>query len=152
MNFNDPFGLAADVIAEDEIVLRVIEYLRENSTTFRELYDKLDATKKYTVFIDRREGHGNTHDGRTDGVSIINFDVGQINDFNAQQGRSPAWIMTAAAALAHEVGHAGGEAGFLPQHCGSDPAGGYGGCIIDFENKIRSELPQNARGGRRPHY
>lgn len=40
----------------------------------------------------------------------------------------------------------------VPRSCAGDPPAGGTGCIIRYENKIRSDLPADAQGGRRDEY
>ena len=58
-------------------------------------------------------------------------------------------MFTAASVMGHEMGHANAWLGSGAAGCRSDSPPG---CILKFENQVRSQLPANAQGGTRTRY
>ncbi len=144
VTFTDPFGMLVDIRDDDSRA--VIAYLRRTSRSFDRLYRQIEARRGFTLVISRVEGRGNRADyDRRTNTTTVSWDVSEVNDMNARSLRNPPgpprrpFIEDIGSAVGHEVGHAGADAGFLPRACGADPNPGSGGCIVDFENRIRHE-------------
>jgi len=146
---------------EGENSKKAVEYLRANSETFREAYDALD--NDHSVHLTIRDAVGDVEQylypsqfrAGKNGTGLIFFNVTDLNQENTDLGRKSSFMFTAASVMGHEMGHAAGHWSSItgvPKACESDPARGSGGCVVDFENRVRRDLPANARGGFRPWY
>lgn len=139
----------------------IVKYLLARSETFRSAYERMDADHSITLTINDLVGSdaqafpsqfvgpecGNT--------CAIYFNAVDLNQGNLDLPRDSKYVFTAASVMAHELGHAAGHfsktTGVNPA-CGADPAPGGTGCVIDFENKVRAELPAGEGGGTREKY
>ncbi|MBB4636305.1 RHS repeat-associated core domain-containing protein [Longimicrobium terrae] len=164
VSYSDPYGLSVDSIkVQGRIAQMNITYLRNHSRAFRRLYDELDADPKVRILI--REARNEEEDqigrnsfspptqpGGWSEIFLSRSFTEQANYDNARLGRD--WRYNWAATLGHELGHAGGYYGKLDASCGADPNPGGTGCIIDFENTVRSQLPSVMRAwlGVRQYY
>ncbi len=63
-----------------------------------------------------------------------------------------SWAMTDAGAMAHEVGHAGATYGKLDTQCRSELVPGGVGCILNWENIVRSEVAPGEGLNKRTEY
>ena len=160
-NGRDPFGLAPDVTVEGDNSKATVDYLLKNSGTFKKAYEALDAD--HNVHLTIRDAVGDVEQNSfpsqfvagKNGTGLILFNATDLNQQNMDLGRASSFIFTAASVMGHEMGHAAGHWSSItgvPKGCASDPARGAGGCVIDFENRIRRDLPVSARGGIRPWY
>ena len=158
VNRSDPFGLR-DIEVEGANSRRIVAFLMKTSETFREAYNRLDNDHSVSLTIrDARDplraGVGaNSFTPGADGKSgtIVFNDIG-LNQANVDlfsMDPSSGWMFTAASVMGHEMGHANAFLGNGASGCKSDSPPN---CILDFENKVRSELPANARGGTRTRY
>ena len=160
--FTDPFGLSPeDVIVKGKNSQAIVAYLLANSETFRAAYEKIDADHSVTLTISDLEGD-DAHAFPTQFVGkncgnncAIYFSGVDLNQGNVDLPAGAQFIHTAASDMAHEMGHAAGHfsktTGVSPA-CASDPAKGGTGCVLKFENKVRSELPEGEGGGYRDQY
>jgi RHS repeat-associated protein len=169
VGYSDPYGLSpTDVIVEGEHARAVIAYLRNHSPSFDRLYRALDADHSIRVrvvdlvtpFQQTYGKTGFTPPARENDSGIIRYDLAENpeanRDYQARYGRRFTWQFTPMSSIAHEFGHAGAYYGKivsgLEPACAGDPAPGSTGCIVDFENRIRHELPEDHRGGERTFY
>ncbi len=138
---------------------RIVAYLLKNSATFREAYNRLDNDRSVRLTIrdasdPLKAGVGrNSFTPGADGTSgtILFNDIG-LNQANFDLfSRDPGskWMFTAASVMGHEMGHANAWLGNGAAGCKSDNPPG---CILQFENQVRSDLPANAQGGTRTRY
>ena len=160
VNFADPLGLAAmDITVHGENAQATVDYLRENSASFRELYDKLDADHNVHLDISEQSMPGVINafhpPGDVDKTwGVIAFSPTSLNQSNydlLQQKGERSWIHTAASMMSHELAHAGGYYGKMQSSCAGMHSGSNA-CTLGFENQVRGELPPAARGGKRTHY
>ncbi|MBK7907335.1 MAG: hypothetical protein IPJ78_12370 [Gemmatimonadetes bacterium] len=133
-----------------------MDYLRQNSSTFREWYDKVDADRSVTLTIrDATEqemefGVQNHFDATT---STIIFNPRNLNqgNYDLQKNGETRFFFTAASVMGHEMSHAAGHFGVIDRSCGgAHPASSR--CSLRYENLIRGQLPSSARGGIRLFY
>ncbi len=162
ISFSDPFGLAAqDIIVTGEQSRAIVNYLMARSETFRLAYEKIGADHSITLTINDLVGSDaqafpSQFVGSACGnICAIYFSAVDLNQGNMDLPGDSKYVFTAASVMAHEFGHAAGHfsktTGIDPS-CGADPAPGGTGCIIDFENKVRAELPKGEGGGAREKY
>lgn len=141
----------------------IVAYLLEHSATFRDAYNKLDADHSVQLTIRDLTGdavHGSPSEftcaENNSNNCAIYFNHAQVNWLNQDLLKENAgYVMTAASVMGHELGHAAGHFSNttgVNKECAGDPPKGGTGCVIDFENKVRSELPKNAQGGVRTKY
>ncbi|MBK8245984.1 MAG: RHS repeat-associated core domain-containing protein [Gemmatimonadetes bacterium] len=158
VNFSDPFGLF-DIEVQGENSKRIVSYLLRNSSTFRDAYNRLDRDKSVHLTIrDANDplGAGVERNSFTLGAgwksgTIIFNGVGlnQANFDLFSKDPGSKWMFTAASVMGHEMGHASAWLGKGAAACRSDSPPG---CILRFENQVRSQLPANAQGGTRTRY
>jgi RHS repeat-associated protein len=157
VSYSDPFGLAPmDIIVQGEYSTAVVEFLKNSSQTFREWFDKLDADHSITLTI------RDATEQEMDLGSRSRFDLPSrtiiFNPRNMDQGNQDLvgrgerrFMFTGASVMGHEMAHAAGFFGLVDRTCGLDhPASNA--CSLRYENRIRTELPVSARGGRRLYY
>jgi RHS repeat-associated protein len=155
VNHADPFGLSpTDIIVQGENSRKVVDYLYENSATFRAAYDRLNNDHRVQLTIrdsqDPFEVNSFVPGGAKSGTIIFNdVNLNQANYNLLQADPKANWMFTGASVLGHEMGHANAWLGNGSAACKTDSPPG---CILRFENKIRMDLPASARGGIRPRY
>jgi hypothetical protein len=129
-----------------------------SNQTFREVYNRLDRDRSVHLTIrdaddPDRTGLGDTRylqgPGKSGTIRFNDISLNQVNFDLFTKDRTPSWMFTAASSLAHELGHANAFLGNGPAACKGDSPPG---CILGFENRIRSELPASERGGIRTRY
>lgn len=142
---------------------KIVAYLLEHSATFRDAYNRLDNDRSVRLTIrdaidPQRAGLGG-NDFFCSGANdcTIRFNDVSLNQANAtlfSKNPTSSFMYTAASVMGHELGHAAGhwsKATGVPSSCGQlHPASNA--CSVEFENKVRSDLPANAQGGRRTRY
>jgi RHS repeat-associated protein len=164
VTFSDPYGL--DVILKGPHVQAIVAYLRHHSRSFDRVYRALDRDHsiRLVVFdmtdpVDQRNATtGFVPPTRLGDSGRIQYnpteDVLGNQDYARIYGSRFTWRFTPLSAIAHEFGHAAAyfKIPGIPKECAGDPDPGDTGCIIDFENLIRGELPADHRSGTRTFY
>lgn len=139
----------------------VYAMLLELSPAFRETVQKIEADPNAHLTIrdpaNATEQHGAAMQfvpgDASSGTILFNITSMNQNNFDLVTSGTPVtWVHTALSSMAHEMGHAAAHFGHAPRACTSDPRSGGMGCSIDFENKIRKEIPASIRGGIRDRY
>ena len=151
-----------DVRVEGDQSKAIVAYLLEHSSTFRDAYNKIDADHSVTLTIkdltgDAAHGSPSQFTCAAGGSNCaIYFSAVDLNQSNVDLLKEKAgYVMTAASVMGHEMGHAAGHFSGttgVNKECAGDPPKGGTGCVVEFENKVRSELPKNAQGGVRTKY
>lgn len=159
VNYADPFGLSpTDIIVEGKNSQMIVDYLNENSSTFRETFDRLnnDHSVQLTIrdaYDPDRSGAGDTGylpgAGKTGTIRFNDVSLNQANYQLFKADPKSSWMFTAASSVAHEMGHANAYLGNGPAACKTDSPPR---CILRYENKVRSELPAGQGGGTRTRY
>lgn len=154
--YTDPFGLDSVKVVGPQST-KVVQELRDQAPSFREVFDALDADPNVKLTIRDPQSTVETHGMGSQfvpgsgGSATILFNVTWMNQLNQDLAKAgSSWFHTAGSTMAHEVGHAGGHFGKLPAACAKDPPRGSMGCVINFENKVRKEL--GGKGGVRTGY
>lgn len=155
VNSRDPFGLSpTDIIVQGENSRKIVDYLYENSATFREAYDRLNYDHSVQLTIRDAQGPFEFNGfapgaGKSGTITFNDVNLNQAN-YNLMQADPKAdWMFTGASVMGHEMGHANAWLGNGSAGCRMDSPPG---CILRFENKVRRDLPASERGGFRPRY
>jgi RHS repeat-associated protein len=169
VSYSDPLGLL-EVVVQGANAQRVIDYLLDNSSTFKNIYQALDADPSVKLVVNEATMDGAPNaffrPGSVDhNWGMIQFSAKNLDQANCDllgcDGKASAegrhapngWIHTAASVMAHEFAHAAGH--YKKAGVGSscdDTHPRSTDCTLKVENRVRSELPQNASGGTRKEY
>jgi RHS repeat-associated protein len=167
VTYSDPYGLSpSDIIIQGERSRAIIQYLRNHSPTFDRVFRALDSDHSIRLVVRDLEGdeaqlYGSTRFSppiRAGASGNIIYDPSENReaneDYARRYGSRFSWRFTPMSSMAHEFGHAAGYygKGGVDAECRRDPAPGGTGCVINFENAVRRELPERMRGGERTFY